>query len=310
MSEDSAKTDNDYEGANAPRGVLIRRAADDELSPEQGEALKAKQQGEATDEDARIAFEKALKERVGAVMSKSDAAPEALRDAVKQIFADERTGGATEPLGGERTRSQSFWSSRGVRRFLAAAAVVALAITAVFLGNQIGTGPGAGGNLAGVFGSLSDRTELVSFVAGEHDKCSDFGSYFERKMQPSPAEQARQQIAAYLGRAPVSFELGGVGYAFAGYGACAVPGPGESVHLIYRSLSSDSNASMSLFIQKDTGRLALEEERRYAIREEGRDTPVVLWRSGGLVYYLVSPERPAPSQATESLGAPAEEVVI
>lgn len=333
MTDDPRQSGNDEQrgdAADLPRSLsaLIRCAADDELTAEMAAEYERRKAAEAESE-SRVAFDQALRARVGAVMSQPESAPPSLRDAVAGILeAGPNAASAMtempetpETLGGEQTRSRAFWSGDRLRRFMAAAAAVVVMGGVVFVGQQIFQAPSAKFQSAGVFATSAERARLVNFLTGEHNACSDFGSYFSAKMNPVEAERARAEIGKFLNAAPVGLELEGAGYTFAGYGQCAVPGGAASVHMIYRpAANAEAGAKpgdeetavspVSLFIQKDNGWAGLEENRCYVLREEGRGSPMFVWRRDGLIYYLVNPDRPTPDDASRLLGAPEDEVVI
>ncbi|MFW6060826.1 MAG: hypothetical protein ACODAQ_11645, partial [Phycisphaeraceae bacterium] len=95
------------------------------------------------------------------------------------------------------------------------------------------------------------------------------------------------RVAEYLGQ-PVgeaTFDLSAAGYAYVQAGECHIPA-GRAVHVMYRATGAGRSDALSLWIAPHDGRLDVAEGRLYVAAGAGAPHPLVLWRRGGLVYYL------------------------
>jgi hypothetical protein len=84
----------------------------------------------------------------------------------------------------------------------------------------------------------------------------------------------------------LALNLDGIGYDYQLTGTCSLPGSG-AVHIVYHK-QGNPDQSISVWIVPTTERHdKIEEDRVYA--EVGDDLlrPVIFWRDGGLLYYLV-----------------------
>lgn len=267
----------------------IRAAADNELP---ADAVPA---GEHAAK--QIDFERALRDSVGRSMGDAQA-PEALRARVLALMAqqpDEQEHAAVHRHGAhERGREVDPGRAAAGRRprsmrWAIAAAMVALVGGVAVSQRWLAT--------PGVPLSSERASLLISFMSEEHKACADFGPLFERKMKVRDEAAAVKEAIELLARVPEVLELPGdemarAGYRFAGLGRCHVPGRGRSAHLIYKAQESVSPGAppVSLFVQEDSGEIALEDQCSY--RSEGGDVRPCLrmWRKDGLVYYLITPQ--------------------
>lgn len=282
--------------------ALIRAAADGELTAPERAAFERVRAADPSI-DARVEFERALRERVAGAMREPAAAPASLRDSITGMFERERE--IDRELGVEtlavQTRSRRFWASGPT--WLAVAASLAL-LTAVTVLMQTPVGS----TVAPMFGNAAAARLMNAsdFIVAEHDKCSAFDQYFERKFDVRDSAQAPDAVVELLGQPPIRINLDEAGYEFTGVGGCHVPGPGASAHLIYKS-SDGSRPTLSLFIQKDTGASPrLETGVRYRCRTTA-GAPVLVWRDAGVIYYLFSPDDEARDSATRLFNAPTVE---
>ena len=282
------------------RAALVRAAADDELTPDERRALDRARAADGSI-DARIAFEHALRERVAGAMAEPARAPASLRASIEAMVRDQHEQAST--VGPTRTRSRRFWVSGPT--WLAAAASLALltAVTVVMrtpLGSSLA--PRIGAPVA------AQLLNASNFIVQEHGRCSAFDSYFDHKFTVRDASRASDTVVELLGQPPVRIRLDQVGYQFTGIGACKVPGPGASVHMLYRPIATD-RPTLSLFIQNAVGQTDVESGVRYRLQNTG-GTPVLVWREGSLIYYLFSPDPDAEQSACRLLHAPTTEKTL
>jgi hypothetical protein len=296
MRNDQSPTSDDT-GAIPPVGALLRLAADDELTPEQARALDAHLEAHPQDRE-RIAFERALRQRVAAAMN-TGAAPAGLREHIAHAFReahahpDQRPGASTGPI--DRSK-RNYWRDRPVWA-LAIAAALLVAATAYMVIQPFG-GVSATGWLDG-----ASTASLVSFVEREHSRCADMSDDENPKFVARSLDDGRQIIADRLGVTPDRLDIMGCGYMFAGLGPCKVPGSGKSVHLLYRPTKSDGPA-ISLFVQRDAADMGRDRDS-ICVSKLSTLGEVLIWRDAGLIYYLVCPTGTNTQDALKALGGPA-----
>ena len=93
-------------------------------------------------------------------------------------------------------------------------------------------------------------------------------------------------LKAYLGR-PVPYpDLSPIGYAYVGAGPCDKPLE-NAAHLLYRSTEPNRDDTISLFVQKYDGRSPIEPGKVYRIAGKDAAHPMIVWRHGEMVFYLV-----------------------
>ncbi len=85
-----------------------------------------------------------------------------------------------------------------------------------------------------------------------------------------------------------NLDLRPVGYKFVGAGSCMAPGQ-RSVHVVYQPLDPASQRGpLSIWIEVDNGSLPnLRADMPYATADVHYAAPIVFWKHGGLIYYLV-----------------------
>ncbi len=285
------------------RGELLRAAAD-------GEPWAVELLGEAGDDDARrVAFERGMREAVARSMS-GEAAPDGLRERVAAAMAaasaDEGSISADvteEREAGVRTGEPVLARIGG---WFALAAVLLLSAVVVIQGVRSATPP--------VDGAYVSR--VAEFVSAEHDACEAFGARFERKfVSAADGEGARPMIEGSLGECPdwicerIDAVVAGGRYEFMGVGPCKVPGPGASVHLMFRGV--DDGSAVSVFVQKvpsDDGEATalLPTSAAYLCgktREAGE--PVAFWRNGSILVFTHAADAEAEREVRRAFGAPA-----
>lgn len=119
---------------------------------------------------------------------------------------------------------------------------------------------------------------------------------------PQDVQTLPVAVGDFLGErlsAGMSLDLNGLGYQFAGAGECMVPGK-DSVHLIYHALpGSDRNDTLSLWMKADHGKLDIAPGKIHAANGPDAAHPILVWRDGGVIYYLVGDS----AQHTEAVAA-------
>ncbi len=295
MTEHSANSESPHDPLS--RSALIRAAADGELSAEQSRVLETLRSSDAS-VDSAIEFESQLRRHVATAMHEPAAAPAALRANIESIFAQER-----DVVGPAATRSTSFWNRRA--GWLAAAAAILVVASATMITQwPVNKQPLPVTGVAPI-----DQGMFIAasrFIAKEHNRCAPFERYFDLKMKVRDSAEATDTVVKLLGAPPTRIELDDAGYQFAGMGPCAVPGPGASVHMIYRPVDA-SDGAVSLFVQQSDDSRLLDENVRYRVPMEGGGA-LLIWRNGGLTYYLFCQDETSQSHLMTLLGAPGREL--
>lgn len=293
----SEQNPNDIDITQLSAASRVRAVADGELD--------AGHLGEIEGAEARLAFERDLREAVARAMGGSEsAAPAELRERIGAMLrasdgGRQRAGVIQTPMGD--TRERSFWG--GIGRVLAVAAVLVLCATAVIVSSRQVTGPPPGHALqAGL---------LTSFVHDQHDLCRTDPVYSAAKFTAKDLKSALALARDHLGAVPALIERGfkglkRIGFRFAGMGRCAVPGEGPSVHVVFKD--DDAGGRMvSLFIQVDRHQWVLADSH-YALLHDGLEggQVVVAWRDDQFLYFLIATRDEDLALFRRELGVPSQ----
>lgn len=136
-----------------------------------------------------------------------------------------------------------------------------------------------------------------------HTRCSRQIDDLARSEQLArPIEQVPAAIADLLGQAPVAvLDLSALGYRFEGAGPCNIPGH-KAVHLIYRADEQTGRQdTLSLWIQPDEQQLNIAPETLHQITGDQAAHPMLVWRHGGMIYYLVGDSDQGVRDAAQTL---------
>lgn len=252
---------------------------------------------------ARVDFERTLRVGVRRVMDEPASAPEAVAARVRGVLAAEarEREPRTLPLRAFETVSSRRWLSR----WAGLAAAAAIAAAGVYFGYQ-------SVHRAGWLGPPT-AIELASFIRREHAECAKFEDHFNSKFVERRQEHAEEAAVRILGALPpvVKLPVAGLetgGYRFMGIGPCAVPGRGDSAHLLFADGEHAGARTISLFVQVDTDQLALQPDASYTCPSSGASSSSpVIWRQGGFIYYLFADDPRSLRVAEEALRTPAVE---
>lgn len=138
---------------------------------------------------------------------------------------------------------------------------------------------------------------LVTDVTKQHLMCSQIEDHFLLPGLPRVHDGLPEAASAYLGAGASVPDLSAMGYAFAGAGPCSIPG-GKTLHVLYRSAGS----TVSVFIQPDEGQLAIPPDRVVSAAGPTAEYPLLIWRTGGLVYYLIADSFQTAARASHAMG--------
>ncbi|QDU32589.1 hypothetical protein KS4_06230 [Poriferisphaera corsica] len=178
----------------------------------------------------------------------------------------------------------------------AVAAGLLLAATVVF-NSYVGGGSGDGASVAGLLPS-----RMVNLFEKRHVSCSkELAQLPQDPKLPSKIEALPGALNDRFGASTSGLDLSGIGYVFDRVGKCTVPGE-ISVHLIYKPVDGSGHTdSISLWLSPDDGRLEAEPNQIYTINDASKAHPILMWKNGGMVYYLVGDSMEVTRQAVESL---------
>lgn len=135
------------------------------------------------------------------------------------------------------------------------------------------------------------ETRRVVGMGRRHEDCAARIDKLVRAEQfGSEISQVPVKIAEFLQREEGvgPLDLTTLGYQFAGAGECSAPGA-KAVHVVYRSIpGSGHNDSMSLWIRADAEhKVDVALGKVYAANDPADPHPILIWRRGNVVYYLV-----------------------
>lgn len=279
--------------------TLLRLAADGELTAEQEARLRAHLDAHPEDQ-ARVDFDRKLRDACGCACAPECCAPESLRQRV--LACCNETPAPSEAAGpmarAEQTRDRGFWAGRVIARFGAVAAVIALVGVVAFM---VGRGTPPSTTAGPTVRTAADQ--IASFVRKEHTRCTksapDIGSKFTIT-EPDELPAAFQSIAGQEVSLASVLDARSEGLRFIDAGLCYPPA-GNALHIRFET--DDENASrVSLWIQKDDESLPIEDGVTYT-KGEGCDC-VRFWRVDGVRYVLICSDAEAAPIASVAFHSP------
>jgi hypothetical protein len=143
---------------------------------------------------------------------------------------------------------------------------------------------------------------LGTFFAEEHMAAARSSSHDDFVVRTP--EELRGQTSAWIGR-QMEFEetllASDSGLRFIGAREVNIPGPGRSAHLLF---ATDAGVWASVFLQQYLAKPELEMNEAYSLDVRGLGAPVVVWRPGGQIHYLVSEQPEGVATLRRALGIP------
>lgn len=161
-------------------------------------------------------------------------------------------------------------------------------------------------NLAAKRSSLGDGSIIpvsqVELFQWRHTRCSLAIDELHTSQYPQQIEALPGAIADTLGHQPYPvLDLAKMGYVFERAGPCSIPSA-KSIHLIYKARpETGRDDRLSLWIEPDDGKLAIEAGKPYHITGERAAHPVLVWKDADMVYYLVGDSDSSVEQAASTL---------
>lgn len=266
------------------RTRLLRAAADGELTAQDRSDLEAHLRTNP-DDAAVVLFEQQLRESVGVEIWGEPSAELRARIAGLCAASTSPDHRHLKPL----LRRSSF-ANVGFRWVYGAVAAVLLV--------AVGTGawlarPRHNLPPAGTLVTASHREALSSFISAQHKACEVSAAMVSKRFRIGPLSDATAPLSDILGVTPDLSSLNHPNVRYLGASECAVPGDGNSIHIVLDvtpSVTGSSEAALvSLFIQRDTGEVAIETGQAYELTATGGDgPPIVVWRDGVMIYFLRS----------------------
>jgi hypothetical protein len=269
----------DREPTPSDRTRLLRAAADDALTESERSELGT-HLAQRPDDRAVIDFERQLRSELGRVLE-SDEAPVALEQRIREL-----------------AQPRPRWLRRIA--LLAAAALVLIL--------------GAIGIRSAIFGNVDEfgfegRGKLVRFLGTHPQDCPITIERTLAEFHVQRFDGALSELGSLLGEAPRLGDLTKSGFEFRGMGRCGIPGQGLSMHIVMMGAPGTplEGAMLSLYVQRDDGRLPIFDGSTYRLEPKAQDLANVqmyVWRREGLDYFLVTPIVEAALVALASAGAP------
>ena len=151
------------------------------------------------------------------------------------------------------------------------------------------------------------ESRRVTAMGSRHESCSSkIENLYRADDFSTVLSEVPAKITQYLGPQihVAKPDLAALGYEYRGTGACSLPG-GKAVHLVYRPIDSTGRAdSLSLWIRSDeAGQVNIEEGQLYTVTPDGSEHPVLVWRRGTAIYYLVGDRSSLMKEAAGTLYA-------
>lgn len=287
---------------------LLAAFADGELEGEQNrQVLKRLSQDPALAD--RVAEQQKLRQAVARAMDDpSMKAPAALRDRIARMSRETPGTGAPSPTANRADAGSPVLAVIG--RWLPAAVAALFFIGALVALNMAGNRENGPGNnaVASANGLITNgnvlNASLVDQFGNRHFKCS-------RHIAPiHGADKFPQDLAKLPGALseyfhepidPELLDLSGLGYEFDTIGLCILPGKG-SVHMIYKTQNAAGQAEMlSLWMRPFEEGSGIEPDRLYTTADPQGNYPMVVWRHGSMVYYLVGDSYDTVERAFEAI---------
>ncbi len=273
--------------------------ADGELDGEHNlEMLKRMAQDPTTAQ--RVADHQKLRGAVAQAMDDpSMKAPAELRDRIGQLAQDEQARRVSKPSPGPVPTTGSPVLAV-IGRWIPAAVAAVLFIGALVALNQAGeTGPDRLITSAQIL-----NTSMVDQFGDRHFKCA-------RNITPMHGtDRFPQDLTALPGALGEYFDqpidqdvlnLSSLGYDFDMAGLCVLPGKG-AVHMVYKSQAPTGQTdTLSLWLRPFEQGSGIQDAKLYKTADPTENFPMLVWRHGDMVYYLVGDSYDAVERAFDAI---------
>lgn len=230
----------------------------------------------------RVMHQQQLRQAVGRVMQHHTPSPsDELRQQVEDLFDQD-----VPPQTPATPQLAVVTFRRWVPTIVAA---VLLICTLAILGVQSYSQGRSNGSILRISLDESELRKTTRSFQHRHVECAGLpGSLVESDRFPTDLAVLPRHINDYLGTWPTpALDLTKLGYRFERVGKCTLPG-GQSMHMIYRAMPETGRRdTMSLWMKVDDRALDLEPGRIYAATDQNAVHPILVWRQGNMIYYLV-----------------------
>lgn len=143
---------------------------------------------------------------------------------------------------------------------------------------------------------------LVAHASRVHADCSRLGGAMHTAGFPTELGGLAALVKSDLNSQDAHPDLSPIGFEFIGAGPCAAPLAGTA-HLLYRSTTPGHPRWMSVFVQPFSGQFALDQGKIYDLSGPRSPFPVLAWRTGRVVYFLIGDDPDATDRGRTNLAA-------
>lgn len=276
---------------------LLAAFADGELEGEQNHQMLKRLSQEPALAD-RVAEQQLLRKAVARAMDDpSVKVPAALRDRIARLSREMQTHNARPATANRADTGSPVLAVIG--RWLPTAVAALFFIGALVALNAAGNHDT--GRLITSANVLN--TALVDQFGSRHFKCSRRITPVQSTDQfPQNLSQLPGALSEYFHEPvdPELLDLSGLGFEFDIAGLCVIPGKG-AVHIIYKSQNPGQADSLSLWMRPFEQCSGIEADRLYTVAEPQENFPMIVWRHGDMVYYLVGDSYDTVERAFEAI---------
>jgi hypothetical protein len=273
--------------------------ADGELDGEQNLAV-LQRLGEDPATAEHVAGHQKLRQAVAGVMDDPALkAPAELRDRISQLAQ-------TVPAHDHNGQHADTGSDTGpsvlafIGRWIPAAVAAVLLIGALVALNMVNNS--GSGQLIGSSNILN--ASMVDQFGSRHFKCSrGIAPMYGTDQFPQDLTQLPGALSEYFGQPvePDALNLSALGFQFDVAGLCILPGKG-SVHIVYESQAPTGQTdTLSLWLRPYEADLDIEPDKLYASQATQETYPMIVWRHGDMVYYLVGDDYDTVQRAFDAI---------
>ncbi|MEM9916263.1 MAG: hypothetical protein AAF911_15015 [Planctomycetota bacterium] len=265
---------------------LLPAFADGELDAEQNLRVLEAMAADPTNTQ-RVLHQQQLKQACGRVMTSPETrCPDALRDQIIAMASEAEAASTTAPAtgmsagvsggGGEDDNPVLALIGRWVAPLAVAATLFIGALVALNVMSDSG-------------GYTSDgliTASLAQTFGQRHAKCAlgEAGPY-GTELFPAEVDQLDDALVQHVGQEldGAALNLSTLGYDYKVAGFCPLPG-GDSVHVIYEN---PEGQTLSLWVKAYDGKPTLDPGVPYVPPHDHTAQPMMVWREGDMVFYLV-----------------------
>lgn len=248
----------------------------------------------------RVIHQQQLRKAVARCLAEPAHCPEALRAKLAATITQATPGpapavGSTADARGITGRRSILTRPLGLWAPLATAAILLIGTMVLLLefgrgGAAVGPAVGRGGYALVPAGTSLLPPERVAAFSSRHVRCANsLAELFRKDEFPQDVQALPAAVNRHIGNTPNHpLDLSRIGYRYDVAGVCTLPGQG-SVHILYRATPESGHRDrLSLWIRAaDEHAPRVEPGRVYVVADTSQPHPMLLWRDGDLLYYLM-----------------------